>query len=98
MEKKEITEEAFKIIAFSGDAFDQYYKAVEVFKENNIVKSKEHLQNGDKFLNCAHQIQTCLIQEEVNGKDIPYSLVMTHAQDHLTKATNWQVIVNLLLK
>lgn len=98
MNKEEVTEEAFKIIAFSGDAFDQYYKAAEKFKENKIDDAITCKKNGDDFLNQAHAVQTKLIQKEINKEDIPYLLIMTHAQDHFSKANNWQSIISLLVQ
>ncbi|MEG0176859.1 PTS lactose/cellobiose transporter subunit IIA [Anaerorhabdus sp.] len=95
MEKSKVIEMAFEIISYSGDAIDQFYEAINCYKKNNIEEAREHFQCGSDHLNKAHKVQTVLIQSEVNEEEIPYSLIMTHAQDHLTSAINWQRIVRL---
>ncbi|RAN65642.1 hypothetical protein B8A45_02935 [Dolosigranulum pigrum] len=34
---------------------------------------------------------------EANGNEIPYSIILNHAQDHLTLAINWERMVQLEL-
>lgn len=98
MTKDEITQMAFEIISNAGEAMDQYYGALIDLKKNRTDLAKQKLEEGNKFLNKTHKIQTELIQNEVNDEDIPYSLIMTHAQDHLNSAINWQRIVMLFLE
>lgn len=98
MTKDTITQMAFEIISNAGDAMDQYYEALIDLKKNRNEQAKIKLEEGNKFLNKTHEIQTKLIQSEVNEEDIPYSLIMTHAQDHLNSAINWQRIVTLFLE
>lgn len=93
-----ITKMAFEIISNAGDAMDQYYEALIDLKKNRNEQAKIKLEKGNKYLNKTHEIQTKLIQSEVNEEDIPYSLIMTHAQDHLNSAINWQRIVTLFLE
>lgn len=97
MTKEEVMQSAFEIISYAGDAMNEYYGAVIDYKHHDIESAKKKLEEGNVFLNKTHLIQTKLIQSEVNDDPIPYSLIMTHAQDHLTGAINWQRMVNLLL-
>ncbi|MFV0380907.1 MAG: PTS lactose/cellobiose transporter subunit IIA [Breznakia sp.] len=98
MEKSKVIEMAFEIISASGDAVDQFYRAVDSFKKKNIAEAIQCFQKGGDFLQAAHKVQTDLIQSEVNEEEIPYSLIMTHAQDHLNSAVNWQKMVKLLVE
>lgn len=98
MEKNKVVEMAFEIITYSGDAMDQFYKAVEAFKKQDIEEAKQCHKIGSEHLNGAHKVQTELIQSEINDEEIPYSLLMTHAQDHLNSAINWQRMVQLLVE
>lgn len=98
MTKEEVIQAAFQIISFAGDAMNEFYGAILDYKHHDIDNAKIKYKEGSEFLNKTHLIQTQLIQAEVNDEEIPYSLIMTHAQDHLTGAINWQRMVNLLLE
>ena len=74
---------AFSMIAYSGEATDYYMQALHARNENNNSKIEELLKKGDESLHKAHTQQMDLIVKEANADDVPYSLVMVHAQDHL---------------
>ena len=73
---------AFSMIAYSGEATDYYMQALHARNENNNSKIEELLKKGDESLHKAHTQQMDLIVKEANADDVPYSLVMVHAQDH----------------
>ena len=73
---------AFSMIAYSGEAADYYMQALHARNENNNSKIEELLKKGDESLHKAHTQQMDLIVKEANADDVPYSLVMVHAQDH----------------
>ena len=77
---------AFSMIAYSGEAADYYMQALHARNENNNSKIEELLKKGDESLHKAHTQQMDLIVKEANADDVPYSLVMVHAQDHLMNA------------
>ncbi|MEG0959139.1 MAG: PTS lactose/cellobiose transporter subunit IIA [Erysipelotrichaceae bacterium] len=97
MKKDEVMQMAFEIISSAGDAMNEYYSALVYYKKNNLNEARIKARKGDEFLKITHTIHTKLIQREANNDEIPYSLLMTHAQDHLNSAINWQRIVNLFL-
>lgn len=97
MKKEEVMQMAFEIISTAGDAMDQYYNALVDYRKQNISEARKKAERGNDFLKKTHRIQTKLIQSEANEEEIPYSLIMTHAQDHLNSAINWQRIVTLFL-
>lgn len=98
MTKEEIQLLAFQMISLAGEAIDFYYKALEEYQNEEYDLGKEYWDNGNEKLNECHQIQTNLIQAESKGEDIPYSLIMSHAQDHFTNATNWKMFAKLFMK
>lgn len=97
MTKEEVQQMAFEMIAASGDALDCYYSAIVQFRNNNIDEAKQKIKDGNTCLNKTHQIQTDLIQAEIKNEEVPYSLIMTHAQDHLTNAMNWERLARLVI-
>ncbi|KJY64961.1 PTS Lac IIA [Lactobacillus helsingborgensis] len=77
---------AFEIISNSGDAFDYFYQSVEKAQNANFKEAEILQKKGNESLNKAHKSQTGLLVSETNKEDIPYSILMVHAQDHLTMA------------
>lgn len=86
MKKDEIQSMAFMIIAYAGSAFDHFYKAIDYARDADFEMCENELSEGRKELNLAHKSQVDLLTSEVNQEDIPFSIIMTHAQDHLTMA------------
>lgn len=97
MTKEEVQLEAFQIIAAAGDAFGNYYNALREHKFGNSLEAKQKIEEGDIKLNEAHLVHTRLIHAEVNDEELPYSLIVSHAQDHLTMALTWEKIAKLVI-
>lgn len=73
----------FKIISFSGDARSYIYTAFEMVARGEYEKAEEVLNKANESINCAHNVQTNLIQKEAQGIHTDISLLMVHAQDQL---------------
>ncbi len=97
MTKETVQQYAFQIIAFAGEAIDSFVSAIKLNRSGQIEESWEKYNEGSKQLNQCHEIQTQLIVEESRGGEIPYSLIMTHAQDHFNTAYNWQVMCGVFM-
>lgn len=98
MNLEEVKLLGFQMISYAGDALDCFYKSIQEYKNGkDLSKSKDYFEEGKKHLNECHLIQTKLIQAESNGEEIPYSLIMTHAQDHFTSAITWQRFAQLMI-
>lgn len=92
----EVEGEAFRMISYAGDALNCYYSAiVKKGRDGDVEAARKLLDEGDGHLSNCHSIQTHLISAEANGEVIPYSLMMTHAQDHFITALNWQRMARL---
>lgn len=81
------------MIAYAGEATDYYMQALNARQESDNSKIDEFIKKGDESLHFAHKTQMDLIAKEANNEDLPYSLVMVHAQDHLM---NTIIIKNLV--
>lgn len=79
---EEYINQAMNLIFIAGNAKSLALESLSYFekKENQIALEK--LKQSKQELHKAHQIQTKLMQEEMNGKVIEKSLLMIHAQDH----------------
>ncbi|MEQ7166602.1 PTS lactose/cellobiose transporter subunit IIA [Enterococcus avium] len=98
MTKEEVQLTAFQIISIAGDAMDDFYQGMNAYLEGiNLAAAVVAMKRGQERMAKVHNIQTKLIQAEVNEEEVPYSLVMTHAQDHLANAISWSRMCQLLI-
>lgn len=74
---------AFGIIASSGDARSQAFLALQAAQDGKFEEAEELLKKAKASGARAHQEQTQLLFDEINGKPATISLLMVHAQDHL---------------
>ncbi len=76
----------FNIITHSGEARSSSMEAIHHAKSGDFVKAEGCIEDAQKKLALAHEIQTTLIQQEAGGNRVELSLLMIHAQDHLMNA------------
>lgn len=98
MTKDEVQRISFKVISHAGDAFDHYVKAGTAASEFDFEEAEEEMKQGGKEMVLAHQAQTDLLNAEVNGEDLPFSIILIHAQDHLMHAMSYEQNVRDLIK
>ena len=83
MNREEAQMVAFQLISYAGDAFSLFFKAVEKARNGEFDEADELIKKGESELTNAHNAQTELLAKEAQGKDIEYSIMLVHAQDHL---------------
>ena len=74
------------IIVNGGDARSWCLKAVRSARNGQWRETDELLRKAEESLIKAHNVQTALIQAEVQGNNSEITLLMVHAQDHLMNA------------
>ena len=90
MNKEETQMMAFQLIGFAGDAFSHFFQAIDAAKKADYEEAERLIQEGKKSMKEAHDAQTDLLSAEADGKDLAYSILMVHAQDHLTMALMYE--------
>ncbi|QCK49670.1 PTS lactose/cellobiose transporter subunit IIA [Streptococcus pyogenes] len=83
MNREETTLLGFEIVAYAGDARSKFLEALKEAQEGDYAKAEELIAAGSDCLNDAHNAQTSLLQKEVAGEDLAYSVTLMHGQDHL---------------
>lgn len=76
----------FSIISYGGDAKALAYEAIEASESGDFEKAQSLLAEADESLKVAHNTQTQMYTDEVNGHNKEVSLLLVHAQDHLMTA------------
>lgn len=86
MTKEQIMENAFQIVGFAGDARGCAMEAIGEAKDGNIDKANDLIKEARETIANAHHCQTELISAESSGEELPVSILLVHAQDHLMTA------------
>jgi len=75
-----------KLVVNGGNARSTAIEALRAAKVGDFKKADELMEEADTILKEAHEIQTEMIQNELNGNKVEVGLLMVHAQDHLMNA------------
>lgn len=86
MNREKMQSVAFMMIANAGDAFDHFYRAISMARENDFAAAEVEMEKGKVALRGAHDSQTDLLAAEMQQRELPFSILMVHAQDHLNMA------------
>lgn len=75
-----------ELIVNSGDARSSAIEAICSARKGDMDEAEQKLKEAEQTISKAHQMQTDLIQREINGEKTDITLLMVHAQDHLMNA------------
>lgn len=96
--KEEMETIVFEIISNAGCVKGICYEALDLAIESKIDEAYKKLDEANEYLLKAHEIQTNLIQKEVNGEKVELSVLFVHAQDHLMSCIEIKNLVSKLIK
>lgn len=98
MSKEELEVIVFDIVNTAGAAKGLSYEALGEAEKGNYSKAEELLKEADKSLLEAHNIQTGIIQNEVNGDNMEVSVLFVHAQDHLMISIEAKSLIECMIR
>lgn len=75
-----------KLVVSAGNARSTAIEGLRAAKNGEFKLAEKQLEEADQLILEAHEIQTEMIQNELNGKKVEVGLLMVHAQDHLMNA------------
>lgn len=91
-------EVAFKIIATIGEAKTKYILALKAIKkERDFESANKLIEEAQELANKAHTHHFELIQQEAKGNQLPFSLMLMHAEDQLLTTETIKVLVEELI-
>lgn len=88
---------AMQLIAGAGDAKGYAFDAINCANEGNYEEAEKMLKEAENASLPAHKEQMGLIQAYASGEDVPMTILMVHAQDHLMSAELAQDLIRELL-
>jgi PTS system cellobiose-specific IIA component len=80
-EKKGINSVAMEVILYAGNGREKIDDALAKMAEGSLPAAQELLADAEKDIIRAHTAQTSVIQRQVSGETMEYSLLFIHAQD-----------------
>lgn len=75
-----------ELVVNAGSARSTAIEAIRAAKSGDFTNAEAMLEEADRTLLKSHEVQTELIQKELNGEKVEVGLLMVHAQDHLMNA------------
>lgn len=81
-----ILETAMSLIAGAGDSKSFSMEAIMKAKEGKFNEARGLIEKAKEAMVETHDIQLQMIREEITGEKTEVTLLMVHAQDHLTSA------------
>jgi len=75
-----------ELVVNAGSARSTAIEAIRAAKSGDFTNADAMLEEADRTLLKSHEVQTELIQKELNGEKVEVGLLMVHAQDHLMNA------------
>lgn len=75
-----------KLVVSGGNARSTAIEALRAAKCGDYLCADALMEEADQTILEAHEIQTEMIQNELNGNKVEVGLLMVHAQDHLMNA------------
>ncbi|GJM58902.1 PTS lactose/cellobiose transporter subunit IIA [uncultured Dubosiella sp.] len=94
---EEIASLAMNLIFSSGNAKSTAIQAIRKAEED-MPEAKKLLKEAQSQLHEGHAIQTRLMQDEINGKDVEKSILLIHAQDHFMAADTVILLAKQMMK
>ncbi len=89
---------ATQVIIHAGNARTLVQQALDCAHDGEFDLADEKLKRAREEIRAAHTTQTEMIQAEARGESLPYSLLLTHAQDTLMIAMSEAQMAKHMLK
>ena len=89
---------SFQMISLAGDAFSKLVEALRLTRSGDEELSKQRIEESEKLMNEAHNLQTQLIVKEARGEDNKFSVLLIHAQDTLMNTILMSTITNEMIE
>lgn len=94
-----MVENAMTIILHAGNAKSIVIETMNNLLENDdLEEARKKLAEAGKELGKAHEIQTSLLFDEMQGKsDVNVGILMVHAQDHFMNAITVRDMAEIMI-
>ncbi|MGG7056961.1 PTS lactose/cellobiose transporter subunit IIA [Clostridium nigeriense] len=82
----------FEIISSVGMARGSFIEAIDLANEGNFDGAKDKILEGDNYFSSGHSAHMKLIQQEAEGNNTEFALLLIHAEDQLMSAESFKIL------
>lgn len=94
----DLENDIFQIIVNAGQGKAYIYEALDDAEKGRFENVASIYDKADEYFNNAHNIQTKLMQQDIDSKDKYVSLLMVHAQDQLMTAMESRDLIRRMIR
>ncbi len=89
---------AFEMIATVGTAKSMYIESLQLAKQGEFDKARTMYNEADQIYSQAHSLHFDLVQKEASGEQLPFSLMLMHAEDQMLNTETIKLLINELIE
>ena len=86
IDTQQMEERTMQLVVDAGNAKSKAMEAMAAAKKGEFAQAEALLAESGASLTKAHQNQTEIIQDSLEENDLPVTLIMAHAEDHMMGA------------
>lgn len=95
---EEMQTAAFQIISFAGEARSSYVEAIQIARKGNLEEAKSKIEEGVQCYNQIHKVHASLVQREASGEQLPFSLILMHAEDQMLTTETLKIMASEMVE
>lgn len=84
--------DCFQIIAAVGAAKSSYINAIQVAKGGDVEGARAAIEQGNESFKAGHDVHLKLLQRTAAGEQLPFTLILLHAEDQMAAAETFRVV------
>ena len=96
--KAKMQEAAFMMIANVGTAKSMYIEGLQLVKKGEFEEAEKLIKEGEEIFSEAHKLHFEFVQKESQGEDLPFSLLLMHAEDQMMNTETVKILVDELIE
>ncbi|HJG31405.1 PTS lactose/cellobiose transporter subunit IIA [Collinsella sp. An271] len=82
----------FQIVAQVGGARSCYLEAISHAEGGDFEGAQKLIEEGDVAFNAGHDVHMGLLQREASGEQLPFRIILLHAEDQLMSAEGFRIL------
>lgn len=96
--REKLEELDLQIIASVGTARSMYVEALQMAKAGKFDEAKAHIDEADKLFAEGHDAHHDILAMQGQGIEIPFDLMLVHAEDQMMSAECFKLVVLELIE
>lgn len=89
---------SFQIISAVGSARSSYMEAIKYAYNNEFEKARVLIEEGEELRVQGHNAHFNLVQNEANGNQTEFSLILIHAEDQLMASETIKIMAEEMIR